>query len=90
MHAIETEWEVLQTSGENSNAMYGRKVGYNEATIKKRIVVKEMTILRWMCGVIRKDKTRKEHIRGTTRVRKGFQKDHGETIELVRACDEER
>ena len=58
MHAIETEWEVLQTSGENSNAMYGRNVGYNEATIKKRIVVKEMTILRWMCGVIRKDQER--------------------------------
>ena len=37
-----------------------------------------------------KDKSRNEHIRGTTRVaHSGFQKDHREKIELVRACDEE-
>ena len=39
-----------------------------------------------MCGVTHNDKIRNEHIRGTT----GFQKDDGETIELVRICEERR
>ena len=33
-----------------------------------RLEVNEMRILRWMCGVTRRDKFRNEHIRGTTRV----------------------
>ena len=42
-----------------------------------------------MCGVTRNDKIRNEHIGGTTRVTQAAKKDHGETTELVRACDEE-
>ena len=39
-----------------------------------------------MCGVTRIDKIRNEHIRGTANT---LPKDHGETIELVRAGVEE-
>ena len=40
----------------------------------------------YMCGVTRIDKIRNEHIRGTANT---LPKDHGETIELVRAGVEE-
>ena len=33
-----------------------------------------MSMLRWMCGVTRKDKIRNEHIRGTTRVAQASKK----------------
>ena len=33
-----------------------------------------MRMLRWMCGVTRKDNMRNEHIRGTTRVAQGSKK----------------
>ena len=41
---------------------------------EKRIEVTEMRMLRWMCGVTRKDEIRNEHIRGKTRVAQASKK----------------
>ena len=71
--ASETEGESIQNSDQASNAVRGRNVGYNEET-RKRIEVTEMRMLRWMCGVTRKDKSWNEHIRGTTRVAQASKK----------------
>ena len=50
-----------------------------------------MRMLRWMCEVTRKEKIRNDrtHPRNN-KSGAGFQKDHRENIELVRAFDEER
>ena len=52
---------------------------------EKRIEMNKMRMLRWMCGVTRKDKIRNEHIYGTTTLASKC----GETIELVWTCDED-
>ena len=70
--------------------LYGAETWATTKRQEKRIEVTEMRMLRWMCGVTRKDKIRNEHIRGTTKSSTCFTKVHRENIELVRACDEER
>ena len=70
--------------------LYGAETWATTKRQEKQIEGTEMRMLRWMCGVTRKDKIRNEHIRGTTRVAQASKKDHREKIELVRACDEER
>ena len=48
--------------------LYGAETWATTKRQESRIEVNEMTMLRWMCGVTRKDKIRNEHIRGTTKV----------------------
>ena len=54
--------------------LYGAETWATTKRQEKRIEVTEMRMLRWMCGVTRKDKFRNEHIRGTTRVAQASKK----------------
>ena len=48
--------------------LYGAETWANTKRQESRIELNEMRMLRWMCGVTRKDKIRNEPIRGTTKV----------------------
>ena len=48
--------------------LYGAETWATTIGQEARLEVNEMRMLRWMCGVTRRDKIRNEHIRGTTRV----------------------
>ena len=48
--------------------LYGTETWATTRGQEARLEVNEMRMLRWMCGVTRRDKIRNEHIRGTTRV----------------------
>ena len=63
--------------------IYGAETWATTKRQESRIEVNEMRMLRWMCGVTRKDKIRNEHIRGTTKV------DNGEKTEMVWARHED-
>ena len=54
--------------------LYGAETWATTKGQEKRIELTEMRMLRWMCGVTRKDKIRNEHIRGTTRVAQASKK----------------
>ena len=48
--------------------LYGAETWATTRGQEARLEVNEMRMLRWMCGVTRRDKIRNEHIRGTARV----------------------
>ena len=60
--------------------LYGAETWATMRGQEARLEVNEMRMLRWMCGVTRRDKIRNEHIRGTTRV---VQENHRNTTEMV-------
>ena len=47
--------------------LYGAETWATTRGQEARLEVNEMRMLRWMCGVTRRDKIRNEHIRGTTK-----------------------
>ena len=71
--------------------LYGAETWATTKRQESRIEVNEMRMLRWMCGVTRKDKIRNEHIRGMTKVVQAStdQKDNGEKTEMVWARHED-
>ena len=48
--------------------LYGTETWATTRGQEARLEVNEMRMLRWMCGVTRRDNIRNDHIRGTTRV----------------------
>ena len=54
--------------------LYGAETWATTKRQESRIEVNEMRMLRWMCGVTKKDKIRNEHIRGTTKVAQASRK----------------
>ena len=54
--------------------VYGAETWATTKRQEQWIEVTEMRMLRWICGVTRKDKSRNEHIRGTTRVAQASKK----------------
>ena len=85
----ETEGEGIQNSDQASNAIWGRNGGYNEETRKTDGGDRDEDATM----DVRSDTQRQDQERTHQRNNKsgaGFQKEHREKIELVRACDEER
>ena len=48
--------------------LYGSETWAVKKTQEKKMNIAEMRMLRWMCGVTRRDRIRNEHIRGTVKV----------------------
>ena len=60
--------------------LYGADTWATTRGQEARLEVNEMRMLRWMCGVTRRDKIRHEHIRGTTRVVQASKKITGKQL----------
>ena len=48
--------------------MYSAETWSTTKSREQRLEVNEMRMLRWMCGVTKKDKIRNEHVRGSVKV----------------------
>ena len=55
-------------TGVRSAMMYGAETRAEKKAQEKKLDVVEMRMLRWMSGITKLDRIRKERIRGTTKV----------------------
>ena len=85
----ETEGEGIQNSDQASNAIWGRNVGYSEETIQTYWGDRDEDATMDVRSDTQRQDQEWTHPRNNNSGA-GFQKDHREKIELVRACDEER
>ena len=69
--------------------LYGAETWATTRGQEARLEVNETRMLRWMCGVTRRDNIRNEHIRGTTRVVQASKKITDKTTEVVHQCGED-
>ena len=59
----------IQNSGKASIGVWGQRQSWSTTkSQEKRLEVNEMRMPRWMWGVMRKDKIRSEHARGSVKV----------------------
>ena len=68
---------------------YGAETWATTRGQEARLEVNELRVLRWMCGVTRRDNIRNRHIRGTTRVVQASKKTTGKRLEWPTAMCEE-
>ena len=59
---MKLKWEISRT------IVYGAETWAATESQESRLEVNDMRILRWMCGVRKRDKIRNEHVRGSVKV----------------------
>ena len=70
--------------------LYGAEAWATTRGQEARLEVNEMRMLRWTCGVTRKDKIRNEHIQRDDKSGASVQENYRKTTEVVRPWENER
>ena len=84
--SLKLKGKVYKTVGRPA-LLYGAETWATTRVQEARLEVNEMRMLRWMCGVTRRDKIRNEHIRGTAIMVQASKKITEKTTEVVRPCE---
>ena len=64
----EAKWESIDRKLVRTSLLFGAETWATMKRQEKRMEVNEMRMLRWMCGVTKKDKIRNEHVTGSVKV----------------------
>ena len=67
--------------------LYGAVTWATTRVQEARLEVNEVRMLRWMCGVTRRDHIQNEHIRGTIQSGPSVHENNRTTTEMVRPCE---